>query len=251
MKRIGFLIAIFGLIGIVQLFAKSDNKIVIDNDIQLIKLQDSVFIHLTWHSLENFGRFPSNGLIIVKNGEALMIDTPMDNDKTERLTRFLKDSMSVDVTKLIIGHFHDDCLGGLGYLQSIRVESVANSKTIEKCIELGLPIPSISFTDSLLFNFNGEQIDCRYFGAGHSSDNITVWITGKEILFGGCLIKSMDSKGLGNLSDAVVNDWGTTIEKLIKKYPEIKTVVPGHGDYGGPELLTYTIKLVDKESLHD
>jgi metallo-beta-lactamase class B len=66
------------------------------------------------------------------------------------------------------------------------------------------------------------------------------------ILFGGCLIKSIDSNGLGNLSDAVVADWDKTIEKVMKKYPVIKTVIPGHGNFGGPELLTHTIELVAK-----
>lgn len=101
--------------------------------------------------------------------------------------------------------------------------------------------------DSLSFDFNGEQIDCRYFWAGHSFDNITVWIQDKEILFGGCLIKSINSRGLGNLSDAVVDDWDMTIEKVIKRYPVIRTVIPGHGNYGGVELLTHTIELVEKE----
>ena len=100
-----------------------------------------------------------------------MIDTPFDNDKTERLTKYLKDTMHVDLTKLIIGHFHEDCMGGLDYLQSIGIESIANSMTVEKCNEIGLPIPSTPFTDSLTFDFNGEQIDCRYFGAGHSFDS--------------------------------------------------------------------------------
>jgi metallo-beta-lactamase class B len=247
MIKKGFLILMFVLIGLFASIAKNNDKIVIDNDIQLIHLQDSIFVHVTWHHLDNFGRFPSNGLIIIKNGQALMIDTPMDNDKTERLTRYLKDSMSVDLTKLIIGHFHDDCMGGLSYLQSIGIESIANSMTVAKCKEIGLPIPSTPFTDSLTFYFNGEQIDCRFFGAGHSFDNITVWIPDKEILFGGCLIKSVDSKGLGNLSDAIVADWDMTVEKIMNKYPVIVTVIPGHGDFGGLELLTHTIELVEKE----
>jgi metallo-beta-lactamase class B len=33
----------------------------------------------------------------------------------------------------------------------------------------------------------------------------------------------------------------------MEKYPEIKTVIPGHGDFGGIELLTHTIELVEKE----
>ena len=210
------MIFIFGLIGLVSSIAQTNEKIVIDNDIQLIHLQDSIYVPVTWHQSENYGRFPSNGLIVIKNGQALMIDTPMDNDKTEQLTKYLKDSMSVDLAKLIIGHFHDDCMGGLEYLQNIGIESVANSMTIKKCREIGLPVPSTPFTDSLTFDFNGETIDCRYFGAGHSFDNITVWIPSKQILFGGCLVKSINSKGLGNLIDAIVADWDITIEKVEK-----------------------------------
>jgi metallo-beta-lactamase class B len=240
-------LSILALIGILQLTAQTNDKLFVDNDIQLIHLQDSIYIHVTWHQLENYGRFSSNGLLVVKNGQALMVDTPMDNDKTERLTKYLKDSLSVVLTKLIIGHFHDDCLGGLGYLQSIGVESIANSLTIEKCKSIALPIPSLSFTDSLTFDFNGEQIDCRFFGAGHSFDNITVYIPSKKILFGGCLIKSSNSSGLGNLSDAVVPEWDATIFKLLQKYKDIKTVIPGHGDFGGAELLTHTIELIEKQ----
>lgn len=243
----GFLILIFGVIGFVSSIAQTNEKIVIDHDIQLIPLQDSVYVHVTWHHLDEYGRFPSNGLIVIKKGQALMIDTPMDNDKTEQLTKYLKDSLSVDVTKLIIGHFHDDCMGGLSYLHGIGIESIAGSKTVAKCKEDGLPIPSTPFSDSLTFYFNGEQIDCRYFGAGHSFDNITVWIPDKEILFGGCLIKSINSRGLGNLSDAVMDDWGMTIKRIMKKYPMVQTVIPGHGDSGGTELLTHTIELVENQ----
>ena len=230
-----FLILIIGLLGIIQLSAQTADRITVDKDIQLIRLQDSIYIHVSWHQPDNFGRFSSNGLIIIKNGQALMIDTPMDNDKTERLTQYLKNTFKVELTKLIIGHFHDDCLGGLGYLKSIGIQSIANSRTIEKCKEVGLPTPSTSFTDSLKFNFNGEEIDCRFFGAGHSFDNITVWVPNKKILFGGCLIKSVDSKGLGNLSDAVVAEWDLTIKKLMDKFKDIVTVIPGHGDFGGEQ----------------
>jgi metallo-beta-lactamase class B len=247
MIRNKILSSIIALFGLVSLNAQILHNISIDNDIQLIHLQDSMFVHVTWHHLDNFGRFPSNGMVVIKNGQALMIDTPMDNDKTEKLTQYLKDSMLVNVTKLIAGHFHDDCLGGLGYLQNIGVESVANSRTIAKCRELGLPVPSAGFTDSLIFDFNGQQIECRYFGAGHTFDNITVFMPDKKILFGGCLVKSVDSRGLGNLSDAVVDDWEQTISQLMMQYPVINTVIPGHGNFGGTELLTHTIELVRRE----
>ncbi|HOZ29913.1 MAG TPA: subclass B1 metallo-beta-lactamase [Bacteroidales bacterium] len=247
MIKKAILIVLVCLIGIFSSKAQTKDVIYIDEDIQLIHLQDSIYVHVSWHSLENYGRISSNGMIIIRNGQALMIDTPMDNDKTERLTNYLKDSLSAKTTILIPGHYHGDCIGGLEYLQSIGVESIANVRTIAKCKELGLPVPSTEFTDSLSFDFNGERIICRFFGAGHSFDNITVWLLDKNILFGGCLIKSIDSKGLGNTSDAVVSEWDITVKKILETYPNVKIVVPGHGDLGGLELLTHTIKLVEEE----
>ena len=239
--------AILILFAAVQLNAQNASKIVVDNDIQLIPLQDSVYVHISMHQAQDFGRFPSNGLIVIKNGEALMIDTPMDIEKTKRLTKYLEDTLKVHVTKFIAGHFHDDCIGGLEYLQSIGVESIANSMTVDKCKELGLPVPSTPFTDSLNFDFNGEPVECHYFGAGHSVDNITVWFPKQKILFGGCLIKAGNSQNLGNLQDAVVIDWDITVKKVIKQYPDVKLVVPGHGNFGGPELLNRTVALVENE----
>ncbi len=244
MMRKAFIFLLF-FTAVLPLAAQINDMITPANDIQLISLGDSVFIHVTWHQSDENRWFASNGLIIIRNGEALMIDTPMDNDKTERLTILIRDSLASDVVKLIGGHFHGDCLGGLGYLKSIGVESVANSRTVEKCVELGLPVPSISFTDSLNFDFNGETIECHFFGGGHSFDNITVWLPDEKILFGGCLIKSNDAESLGNLSDAVVYEWSMTVKKIMERCRDIEIVIPGHGLYGGPELLLHTIELVE------
>lgn len=239
-------VTIFALLLVSSIsYGQTSNLLKVDDDIQLIQLQDSVFIHISWHFLEGVGRFSSNGLIIVQNGKAVMVDTPMDNAKTERLIHYVKDKLKADVALLIIGHYHDDCLGGLEYIQTKGIESIANSRTVDKCKEIGLPIPSKSFQDSLIIDFHGLSLECRFWGEGHSFDNITVWIQSRSILFGGCLVKSIDSKNPGNLSDANVDDWDDTIRRIIKNYPLIKTVIPGHGSYGGPELLRHTISLVE------
>jgi metallo-beta-lactamase class B len=205
-------------------------------------------MHVTWHDDKDFGRFSSNGIIIINGGKALMIDTPADNDKTERLVRFLSDSMQVVLDGLIIGHFHNDCLGGLEFVKSIGVKSIANSRTIEKCLQLNLPVPEISFNDSLVLKFGERKIECRFFGAGHTVDNITVWLEDSRILFGGCLIKDVQSTSLGNLSDAVVTQWQATVESVIAEYPHAEIVIPGHGKVGGVDILHKTIDLVKKET---
>jgi metallo-beta-lactamase class B len=222
--------------------------LVIDDDIHLVHLRDSVFVHVTWDNDETYGRFSSNGMILIRSGQAMMVDTPMDDEKTRRLVNWLKDNLSVKVTRVVVVHFHDDCIGGLGYLHRSGVISVGNWMTALLCRELQLPVPVLHFTGMLNFDFNGEPVECRYFGGGHTSDNITVWLPKNKILFGGCLIKSAQSTGLGNLSDAEVDQWGPTVKKLMAAYNDIDIIIPGHGEAGGPGLLEHTIRLVDKEN---
>ena len=242
---------IAGALGLSASFGQPNRQRVINENLYLISIDDSVFIHVSHHQVESYGMVSSNGLIVIKNGQAIMVDTPMDNEKTEKLTTYLQDSMHVKVSGLIIGHFHEDCLGGLGYLQEKGVKSIAHELTVQKCNELNLPIPTVSFTDSLVLQFNGEKIVCRYFGVGHAADNITVWLPRQRILFGGCLIKSVNSKNLGNLSDAVMEKWDETVEKILQTYPDLTTVIPGHGNAGGIELLKHTIELVKEKKAED
>ncbi|MCF7805090.1 MAG: subclass B1 metallo-beta-lactamase [Candidatus Marinimicrobia bacterium] len=245
MRKIGS-----GLIIFVFLFGHQDIKgqqpqtIRITEDVQLVHLRDSVFVHVTYHSNDEFGRFPSNGLLVISNGEAVMVDTPMDIDKTRIIVEYLEDSLDVQVTEFIAGHYHADCIGGLEFLQNRGVESIANTMTVDICRARGLPVPSRVFTDSLTFHFNGDPIECWYFGGGHSRDNITVWLPEQRILFGGCLIRAAGARGLGNTAEAVVDEWDATVDRILDVYRDIRFVIPGHGDYGGTELLNHTIDLV-------
>ena len=40
--------------------------------------------------------FSSNGMILIKNRQAIMVDTPMNNEKTKRINIYLKDSLGVE-----------------------------------------------------------------------------------------------------------------------------------------------------------
>jgi len=244
MKAILFYLLL--LIIFVQTSSAQNDTISINDNLQIVHLQDSVFVHISWVESERYGRFSNNGLLIIRSGEAVMIDTPMSDAQTKVLCDYLYNELQVKVKALIAGHFHNDCIGGLKYLQSIGAKSLASNLTIEKCKEEGLPIPSIGFDKEYDCLFNNEAIECRYFGGGHSFDNITVWLPQQKILFGGCLVKSIDARGLGNLSHAVVDEWDTTIEKVIYAYPEVKIVIPGHGNVGDAKLLSHTISLVKR-----
>jgi metallo-beta-lactamase class B len=55
---------------------------------------------------------------------------------------------------------------------------------------------------------------------------------------------SLKDKDLGNLSDVNVEQWDDSVVKVINKFPQIQTVVPGHGPWGDKSLLLHTIDLI-------
>lgn len=226
------------------LLSQSADTIHVDPDIQLIQIHDHFYIHTTFHEFENFGRAPSNGLIFHRNGKGLLVDTPNTNEQTEILINFLKDSLQITVETVIAGHWHSDCMGGLGVLHEQGINSVSSTKTRQICAAKGLPVSQTAFSDSLAWTMEGEPVVCRYFGPGHSADNIVVYFPESKILFGGCLIRSLAARGLGNTAEAHIRQWDSTVVKLKDAWPDIQTVIPGHGAYGGPELLDRTIQLV-------
>jgi metallo-beta-lactamase class B len=103
-------------------------------------------------------------------------------------------------------------------------------------------VPKNSFQDSLILKVGNESSSAVFFGEGHTKDNVVGYFPVDDVLFGGCLIKELDaSKGF--LGDATLAEWSNTVERIKKQYPNLKIVVPGHGQHGDKKLLDYTIKL--------
>lgn len=220
------------------------DTIIINNDVQLIHLKDSFFVHVTWDDY-NGCRFGSNGLLVIRNGNALMIDTPMDETKTAAILNYLRDSMHTNVTLIIPGHWHNDCIGGLAELHCRNVFSIANEMTRAECIKRNLETPKASFSKSLTWSFCGIPVECWYPGAGHSLDNIVVYFPKQKILFGGCLIKSAESSTIGNIADADIHAWPKTLKKVQKKYRDAEIIIPGHGSVGSLKLIDHTIFIIN------
>jgi metallo-beta-lactamase class B len=244
MKR-PFLICTVLILFSTTLFSQSKNIRVNDN-IELIKLADGFYMSTTISESPGFGRYPSNGLLVIRNGKAFLIDSPVTVETTRDLLRYLSDSMKVNVVLFTGGHFHEDCIGGMAYLKEKGIKTFLNSRTKEKCIQYDLPLPDTTYDEKYFFNFEGIPVECRFPGKGHTVDNSIIYFPEQEIMFGGCLVKSNESTGIGNLKDAVIDQWKPTIEKIIKLYPSVKIIVPGHGSYGGKEMLTHTIDLIDR-----
>ena len=216
----------------------------ISDDLELIRISDNSYIHISYLITSNGRRVPCNGLIYINRDEAFIIDTPVNDELTLDLINWLKSNLCVSVAGVIATHWHVDCMGGLGQVHKCGIKSYAHELTCEIAESKDLPVPEYNFKDSLEIKSGINKILCKYFGAGHTIDNIVVWIPEEKILFGGCMIKSLSSNTPGNIRDADLDSWPRTIEKLITRFKNAKIVVPGHGTYGGTELLDHTLNLI-------
>jgi len=215
-------------------------------DLSINQLSTNIYQHVSYQVVEGYGNVPANGLIYVEGSSAYIIDTPWSNADSKALLNWLKQN-GFSAAGVIATHFHQDASGGLSFFNQKNIPTYASNKTNQLLIGHGRAAAKRVFTEpsELL-----EQSDLAVFypGKGHAPDNIVVWLPKGKMLFGGCFVKSIKSSTLGNLSDASIDQWPDAIDNVLKKYPDIETVMPGHGAPGGIELLIHTKNLAIKKA---
>jgi metallo-beta-lactamase class B len=246
MKKIFILILIF--FSAFLLFSMENKKIIISKDLELIKLNDAVYIHVSYTDYPKYGRISANGLLIIDEKDALIVDTPWNNELTIQLFEWVKNNFKMDIKYVIIAHSHDDNMGGLEAAHKNGAISYSLDATKEILKKQNRILPNKTFKNDLVLKLKNISLIIEYLGAGHTVDNIVVWLPEFKILFGGCLIKALSSNNLGNLEEANVKEWPNTLEKIMNKYKQAVIVIPGHGEYGGIELLKHTHELALKEA---
>ncbi len=183
-----------------------------------------------------------NGLVYVDGKEAAIISTPTSDTATKELVQWINTKLKAQVVACIADHWHADAMEGIDVLQAKGIKIYASKKTQLTAIQKHLPIPDISFDNEKIIPVGNKTVVASYFGPTHTADGCMVWLPDEKILFGGCAMKSLGATP-GNLGDAHLTEWSTSIEKVKAAYPDAKIVVPGHGKHGDTSLITYTINM--------
>ncbi|WP_113653482.1 subclass B1 metallo-beta-lactamase [Pedobacter namyangjuensis] len=211
-------------------------------NLTITQISENAYQHTSYLQTNDFGKVPCNGLIVKNNKETAIFDTPTNDTSALALITWVKNVLHCKIIAVIPTHFHDDCLGGLKAFHQNNIPSYAYFKTIAFAKENNFAIPQNSFLDSLSLKVGKEKITAKFFGEGHTKDNVIGYFASDNIMFGGCLIKELDATK-GYLGDANVAAWSNTVEKVKNAYPNVKIIIPGHGNYGDKKLLDYTINL--------
>lgn len=213
--------------------------------LEIVPLTSKTYIHHSTLYSETFGKVSCNGLVYIDRHEALILDCPVNDTATRELIRWIEEDTRSRIQGVVVNHFHDDCLGTLDLFHQKGIESWANETTLLLARKSGVPenkIPRLAFNRSFSLKNGKGQVINTFFGEGHTRDNIVSYIPGERVLFGGCLIKTLNASK-GNLADADTMAWSETVSKVKAAFPVIKYVVPGHGAHGDRSLLDYTIGL--------
>ena len=217
--------------------------------------------------------WPANSMIVrCSDSIFVWVDTPYNNDATKQVLDWITSQFGeIRIVEINTG-FHNDNLGGNGYLAKrgidiygsnltarlLREQSEKTREQLLKWLEKPKfkkyydahatatyiePTHIFEIEKDFKLIFGSEEIEVYYPGASHSIDNVVVYFPNKKILFGGCMVKSINSSNLGFTGDADMKQWPISLKKVLTKYGEAQIVVPGHGTFGGIELIKHTLTL--------
>ncbi|HEY0656041.1 MAG TPA: BlaB/IND/MUS family subclass B1 metallo-beta-lactamase [Chryseosolibacter sp.] len=188
-------------------------------------------------------RVPANGLYLVTSRGVVMVDSPWDTTQFQPLLDSIRFRHNKNVVMCIATHFHEDRTAGLEYYRKLGIKTYTTKQTDELSKARGMSRAEYLIKNDTTFTVGQYSFETYYPGKGHAPDNIVIWFGKDKVLYGGCLLKSTEDDTLGNLGDASVKDYPTTIQNVQRKCPNPRYVIPGHNGWSSVGSLEHTLKM--------
>ena len=232
------LIILIGLIFSLHLYGQEKKP-----GLAISHLTGDFYVYMTYRSLHGIP-IPSNSMYLITDKGAVMFDTPWDTTQFQPLLDSIQFRHHTTVVLCIATHFHDDRTAGLDFLKQKLIKTYSSKQTFDLCKERDQKQAQYFFTKDTAFIIGNHHFLTYYPGEGHTKDNIVIWFDDEKVLYGGCLVKSTENNDLGNVADANISAWTTTIENVINRFPKVKYVIPGHFGWADNDGLAHTLKLL-------
>lgn len=275
MKQLSIYLLIFFMFHAVgsHLFSQNRNaKTGITEDLFYQRITDSVFL-ITHYFPPPFGC--NSLLVVLPDSKAVLIDTPNETSGTKSLVDWIDERFGPLELRVINTGFHQDNLGGNEYLISHKIPVYGSDLTAqlisekedylkELLLESTRELQDRKFHESyqslhfmppdsifpiqkgLIMKIGDESFEVYYPGESHTIDNVVVYIHKRNILFGGCMIYSMERQTKGFIRDANLEEWAQALLNVKNRFQRTCTVIPGHGSWGDLSLIEHTIEVLQK-----
>ena len=211
------------------------------------KLTGDYYVFTTWRTYQGTP-FPSNGMYLVTNAGAVLIDCPWDTTQLQPLLDSIKAKHNKEVVVHIATHSHSDRSAGLEYYTRKGIKTYSTVQTDSFSVARKEKRAKYLLTKDSIFQVGQYRFQTFYPGPGHTVDNIVVWFGEQKVLYGGCFVKSTEAEDLGNLADANTKAWPSSIQNILKKFGEPKYVITGHQDWSNNKSLQHTLMLLKQKN---
>jgi len=215
--------------------------------LKITHLTGDFYVFTTYHDYKGTA-FPSNSMYLVTNKGVVMFDTPWDTAQFQPLLDSIQARHHKKVTICIATHFHEDRTAGLAFYRQQGISTYTTRMTDSLAAAHNAKRAARLIDKDTVFTVGQYNFETWYPGQGHSPDNIIIWFGQQKIIYGGCLIKSVEARDPGNLSDANLKEWPVTIHRIQRKYKHPNFIIMGHQDWLSKNALEYTLQLLQEQN---
>ncbi len=176
-----------------------------------------------------------NSGILVTDSAVVVIDTKMFS-LAKDLYKMAKEKAGSKKIIVINTHLHGDHTNGNHLYNGSKIYIGGYDPAFVKKEMKPENRPTDFVTDSLILNLGDETVAMYNMGQAHTFDDMVVYLRNRKLLFSGDLV-------FNKINPALIRPNGTDIDKwkamlnLLPTRLDIKTVIPGHGKAGGPEMI--------------
>ena len=133
-----------------MVFAKQDT-IQVSEYLQIVPINENAFLHISYIPYKE-SKFPCNGLVYIKDGQAAVMDTPVGDEASVDLIRWIMVEKKATINYLIVNHFHEDCISGLTTFVGTGCQSISHKTTCQLADLEGYNCTQRYFNDSIEIN---------------------------------------------------------------------------------------------------
>jgi metallo-beta-lactamase class B len=187
---------------------------------------------------------PANGMYLVTQEGVVLFDTPWDTSPFQPLLDSIEERHHKKVILCLATHSHEDRTSGLDFYKQKGIKTFTTKLTDEISTANERPRADNLMLKDTIFVVGQYQFQTYYGGEGHTKDNIVVWFEQQKVLYGGCLVKSIDAKDLEYVAEANIEEWSKTIRKVQAKFHRPKFIIIGHHNWNSTKSLKHTLKLL-------
>ena len=183
MRRLLFLVFLQKILVTSTVLAQEVKKVYSSETLEVHQISPNTFVHVSYLNTQDFGKVACNGMLVIHQGEAIVFDTPTDDETSLELISWLENVQNVKVKGVVATHFHDDCLGGLNAFHSKGIPSFGTFQTISLAKSEGNQIPQNGFETELNQKVGGLEVQSIFLGEGHTRDNVVAYVPAEKVLF--------------------------------------------------------------------